>query len=961
MPARRPERAVTCRWPISRAPYRAGASAVCLVLLLFAGNADAAAQVRAVRVGLKMDHVRLVLESNGPIQARIALPTQPGSLIIDLDGVDLNAVLGQLPAMVGANDPYLSSVRFSRGESGIVHMELISPLAVTPQIFNLKPGDGHGNRLVMDIYPDQFAAIPSPPPPASTRTSAATAVPQETAEATVTAMQPVPPVQPAPAPDTGSLLHSPNANAAISASALQESWLEVHVNQDSVGTALILQDAAHHVLVRAEDLEQWRIRVTGAVGVLHEAATYFPLDAIKGLSYRIDASTESLLLDVPPSLFDTTQLSGRNRGLLEPTPSPPGAYVNYDVFANRAQRGPINGSAFVETGVFGRWGSASSTLLARHLQGGNQFVRLDTAWVRDEPDKMATLRFGDAISGTSSWGRSVRFGGVQWATDFATQPTFVTIPMPTLSGTATTPSTVDFYVNNVKRLQRTVPSGPFSIQDLPVITGQGQIRLVVRDLLGREQTISQPFYATGGLLAQGLRDFSYEVGFERQNYSLASNDYGRFVAVGTERRGLSDTLTGELHAELLRRQQTAGIGATVLLSTAGVLTASVAASHDGAGAGGLLSIGFQHQSGHLGYGARTQFTSPRFVQLGYESPAAPPRQTTTAYMSLGTLDLGSVGLSYTYEDFRDRGREDVALVGGNYNLSLSRLGYLSFSVLRILSGKTDTLYGLNFTRALGERTTASFNGQAQAGSRQGTLQLQQGLPVGSGIGYRLQTGLAASDPRRAGISLQNAVGTYDLDVGESQNQLGYQASARGSIAMLGGKVYFSRDINDSFAVVQVPGYANVRVYADNQQVARTDSNGFALVPQLRPYQKNPIRIEQADLPLDAQIDGLQLDAVPYLHGALALRFPVTRSHGALLAIKLGDGSFLPAGAEVAVQGNPNAFPVGMRGEVYLTGLTQTNRLHVTWQGQSCELVVPFPQTADPLPNLGTVTCTGIRP
>lgn len=926
--------------------------------MLLAGNADAAAQVRAVRVGLAMDHVRLVLESTGPIRARVVPPTQPGSLVIDLHDADMNAVLQQLPAMVGTNDPYLTSVNISRGESGVTRLQLTSPMAVTPQIFNLKPGEGHGNRLVMDIYPDQLTA------PLSAPAAAEAAAPAANTESATAAVAPMPPPieQHAKAmPESGPSPSATPTMLPVSSGALQESLLEVHINGDVMGTSLVLRDAAHHLLVRAQDLEEWRIHVGGLTGVPHASDVYYALDGISGLTYHLDASTETLLLVVPPDLFDTTQLSGRSRGLLEPTPSPPGAYLNYDVFANREQRGPFSGSAFVEAGGFGGWGSGSSTLLGRHDESGNRVVRLDTAWIHDEPDKLATVRFGDSISGTSSWGRSVRLGGVQWATDFATQPTFVTVPMPTLSGTAATPSTVDFYVNDVKQLQRNVPSGPFSIQNLPVITGEGQIRLVVRDLLGREQTISQPFYASGGLLAQGLRDFSYEVGFQRQNYSLASNDYGHLVAIGTERRGLSDIFTGELHAELLHDQQTLGVSGTLLWSTAGVLTASAAASHNGVGSGELVSLGFQHQSGQLGYGARTQFTTPGFVELGYDAPARPPRQSSTAYLSLGAHALGSFGLSYTYENFRERGQENVALVGGNYNLSLSRVGYLSFSVLRILSGKAGTLYGLNFTRALGTRTTASFNGQAQADSRQGTLQLQQSLPVGSGMGYLVQTGLGPSDPRQAGISLQNDVGTYALAVGESQNQLGYQASMRGSIAMLGDKIYFSRNINDSFAVVQVPGYANVRVYADNQPVARTDANGFALVPQLRPYQKNPIRIEQADLPLDAQIDGLQLDAVPYLHGALALKFPVTRSRGALLTIKLSDGGFLPAGAEVAVQGNPDAFPVGMRGEVYLTGLTRSNRLHVTWQGQSCALIVAFAQSSDPLPNLGTLTCSGIMP
>jgi outer membrane usher protein len=175
----------------------------------------------------------------------------------------------------------------------------------------------------------------------------------------------------------------------------------------------------------------------------------------------------------------------------------------------------------------------------------------------------------------------------------------------------------------------------------------------------------------------------------------------------------------------------------------------------------------------------------------------------------------------------------------------------------------------------------------------------------------------------------------------------------------------SRRITDSFAVVQVPDYSGVGIYADNQLVARTDADGNALLPRLRPYQKNTVRIEQADLPLDAQIDAVQLDAVPYFRSGLLLKFPVKRSRGALLTIVLENGEPLPAGAQVQIIGDNveenEVFPTGLRGEVYLTGLAVSNRLRVTWRDQSCEFVLPFPESTDPLPHLGTYICTGVEP
>ena len=741
--------------------------------------------------------------------------------------------------------------------------------------------------------------------------------------------------------------------------AFTETWLDVQVNGTRQDTALVLQDDNGALLVRAQDLERWRVRVPGSTRITHGPEPYVRLSTIKRLRYWVDPSQGRLSLDVPADLLETSHLSGLSRAADQPTRSPPGAYLNYDVFAGRDQGGPTRASALVETGVFGRWGSGSSTTLIRHTGKQTQSIRLDTTWTYDLPERIASFRLGDGIGGASSWGRSVRFGGVQWATNFATQPGFITFPLPTLSGIATAPSTVEYYVNDTLRFQRNVPSGPFAIQDLPVVTGQGDVRMVVRDLLGREQMITQPFYASGQILAAGLRAFSYDAGFVRENYGLASNDYGRLAVTGTERKGLSDHFTGEVHAEALRDQQTVGVGGSLLAGNAGVLSASVAGSRSAAGTGGLVEIGFQHQSRYLSYGVHTELTSARFAQLGYRALDRPPRQSTSAFMSLGFGRSGSLGLSYTYQDLRDQ--QDVELLGLSYNRTLDGLGYLTMSALRFLTGDTSPLFALTFTVPLGARDSISVNGHAHGGSAGGSVQYQSNLPAGTGVGYRLQAGLSPSDPNLADLALQNDIGTYTFGIAQAQGERAYQASSRGGFAFLGGKLFASRHLDDSFAVVQVPGFAHVRVYADNQEVATTDHEGYALVPRLRSYQKNPIRIEQADLPLDAEVEGLQLDAVPYFRSGLALTFPVTHSDGAILVIQLHDGSALPPGADVLVDDNVTPFPIGLRGEVYLTGLRSTNKLQARWAGQSCDLVLIAPESSEPLPRLGPVMCEGVRP
>ena len=756
-------------------------------------------------------------------------------------------------------------------------------------------------------------------------------------------------------------LTPPAALAEDPAHDADEVFMAVLINGQTQGTVFILRSDGR-LFAGAQDLRRWRLRLPNNAPLTHYGEDFFALDVLAGLSYKFDESSQALTVQAPPSLFDATRLKGTVTNFSAPTPASLGGFLNYDVSANPAQ-GRTTTSGLLELGGFAGWGAGQTHILARDLGGHVNVIRLDTTWTLDQPMQLASLRFGDAISGTSSWGGAVRFGGVQWATNFSTQPGFTSFPLPGMSGEAALPSTVDLYVDNALRMSREVPSGPFSVQDLPVRTGQGDARLVVRDILGREQVIIMPFYATPRLLQQGLQDYSYELGFVRRNFGTDSNNYGRALAVGTHRLGITEQFTGEIHGELLGHQQTLGLGGVLMLPAAGVLSGSFAASHSDRGVGGLLELGFQRQGRYFSFGAKTQLASQRFAKLGLQPEELAPRHISRVFVDLATSDHGSFTANYTEQAFRDRTGNRI--LTASYSRKVGSLGNLSASVTRLLSGDAKTNFYLNFSVSLGKRTNASISTSAQPGREQARLQVSRSVPAGSGMGYRLVAGAGDSDRRAVEVKLQNEVGTYTLLADQSLSQTAFRGSASGGVAFLGGSAFLSRRITDSFAVVQVPDYSGVGIYADNQLVARTDADGNALLPRLRPYQQNTVRIEQADLPLDTQIDAVQLDAVPYFRSGLLLKFPVKRSRGALLTVVLDNGEPLPAGAQAQIIGDNveenEVFPTGMRGEVYLTGLAVSNRLRVTWREQSCEFVLPFPESTDPLPHLGTYICTGVEP
>ncbi|MFT4463554.1 MAG: hypothetical protein ACMX3H_00455 [Sodalis sp. (in: enterobacteria)] len=74
---------------------------------------------------------------------------------------------------------------------------------------------------------------------------------------------------------------------------------------------------------------------------------------------------------------------------------------------------------------------------------------------------------GDLITGAVSWSSRVRLGGVQIARDFALQPYRVTYPLPSFSGSAVVPTTVDMFVNGFKTNSESLQPGPWSLNNLP--------------------------------------------------------------------------------------------------------------------------------------------------------------------------------------------------------------------------------------------------------------------------------------------------------------------------------------------------------------------------------------------------------------------------------------------------------------------------------------------------------------
>ena len=309
-------------------------------------------------------------------------------------------------------------------------------------------------------------------------------------------------------------------------------------------------------------------------------------------------------------------MSAAERRSPDITPASPGAFLNYQLSAQQID-GQNIGGAFAELGLFAGAGVLTSTAVARYGNDDNQLVRLDTTYTRDFPATLETLNLGDDISDGGSWGNAVRYAGLRWSRNFGLRPDLLTTPLLATSGTATVPSTVDVFVNNQLVTSSQLPPGPFVIDRLPTVSGTGDVSVVVRDALGREEVLTQSFYSSVTLLAQGLSQYSVNLGKIRDNYALESNDYGPMLGEASYRRGITDAITLEGHAEYLAGDaHAAGLNAAFGLGQIGVINFTGANGGDTSGSGWLSGVGFEHRGTNTSFVASSLWASSDFSQVG---------------------------------------------------------------------------------------------------------------------------------------------------------------------------------------------------------------------------------------------------------------------------------------------------------------------------------------------------------
>ncbi|MDA8456508.1 fimbria/pilus outer membrane usher protein [Acidovorax sp. GBBC 3334] len=721
-------------------------------------------------------------------------------------------------------------------------------------------------------------------------------------------------------------------------------YLEVDVNGRASGELVAVRQRGPHFEIDALVLRRLHVRTDRPDGTL------VAVDGLPGVTVAYDSLAQRLRIDVPPEWLPGQVLGAGPREDVVVSQGT-GLLMNYELYATRS-RGRTAASVWSEQRFFGSHGVVSNMGILRRTDGGagDGYLRYDTAWTDTNAATATSWAAGDLITGALAWTTPVRLGGVQWARNFAARPDLVTYPMPEFAGQAAVPSAVDVFVNGFRAGRHNVQPGPFTLGDLPAVSGAGTASVVTTDALGRQVVTSVPFYVSSQLLRPGWTDYSVSLGALRRAYGLRSFAYGRPLAAGVVRRGLTDAVTVEGQAQAGQGLAVVGAGGVARWGTRGVFNGSLSHGRSEGAAGGAgnrpggwqWSAGYQYHTTRGGVSLLETRRTPGFGDAGdYGGDAQRPYQRTRQINASLVRGIGSLGAGW------------IDLRGGP-GTARSRIAYASYSVpvgreafFSLTAGRTvetgETQLRVQLTYLLDPLLTAQAAATRTGRAMQGEASLQRSLPSDGGLGWHLGHTRSGSTGGSAGGNYRLASAQYQGRNGMVQGGLfgtatdtTHWAGASGSLGLMDGYAFAANRVTDGFALVSTEGTPDVPITFNHQPAGTTDAQGYLLVPNVPAYYPARYAIDPLSLPADVHTPELERRVAVARGTGTLVHLPVLRMRTATITLLGADGKPLPPGSAVVHEQGRVPTVVGWDGVVYLTALHPRNTLAVrTPDGREC--------------------------
>lgn len=736
-------------------------------------------------------------------------------------------------------------------------------------------------------------------------------------------------------------------------------FLELVINQWRTGKLIPVKVRDQKLFIEIQSLTNSGITINQLKsGVDTANQSWVDINTLSDINSFYDAGNQQLKLQVSPKLLPHQDLDFIDtRGRFDPPQRSSGFLFNYDIYGSDSTITGTSLSTFSEFRFFSPVGNFLSSGVYRKTATSQGYVRYSSQWIYSSYDDLLNIRLGDIISGSPTWGRSIRLGGIQFSKNFDLKPDLITYPIPEFQGEAALPSALEVLINDAINYRSEILPGTYSLNTLPYINGAGEATVITTDHLGRQKFSTVNFYVAEQLLKPGLLDYSFSVGHRRIGFGVDSFNYDHNLATsGSVRYGVNNFLTVETHGEFIADFQNWGFGILGRIGNAGIVELSRRTSNYHSIRGLQTSMGYRYNSGRFSLSTRLVKRNSNYRDLGtIDVNSHLNLREGYVSSSFNLHKAGTLSLGYIFS--KDREREKNRFANLTYSLNIARKVNMRISGNKSLSSEDDMSIQVTLSIPLGSTGTITSGYRRDSTGDSGReWRWGRAAPRRGGVGWQVGYADGDLDQHQARIDWHNhysrlSTGFY----GDNHNRTHF-VEATGSLASMQGQWFASRPIHDAFAVVNTSGFANVPVTLSNQIIGETNKDGYLLVTDLVSLGRNKLTIDVMKLPINARYHETEQWITPEESGGVALTFNIERINPATFKAIDSNGKPLPVGTTGRHLETGQSVIVGWDGIVYLESLRQRNHLSFDIDDEVCEIFFSHSQTSDGVLFLGTLVC-----
>ncbi len=748
--------------------------------------------------------------------------------------------------------------------------------------------------------------------------------------------------------------------------------VEIVLNGISRGEFTVVAAADGDFLLGQSDLAVLGVQGDLGPAVQAEGEPHYSLRGLQASGLRFDEARLALLVTLPPERLPKKALSllpGRPLRVIETNDN--SAFLNYRALTAGDDRGGQPSlSLTTELGVsLGGFLLRSESVHSRGA-GPDRDLRYSSNLTHDNRRTLQRWIVGDFTTSSGDLGSILTLGGISLSKVYQIDPYFIRQPMAGFTANVPSPAQAEIYVDGVRVRTENVQPGQFQLSNLNYYGGRRDVSVVLRDQFGGEQRLVYPYYFSDVNLRKGLHEYSYNLGAQRRDLGLASNNYTGTAFSAFHRYGVSDHLTLGGRAEGERGRFNLGPTMALRSDRLGLLSASLSSGRSPSGRAWAGVARYSYLSRRFSGQAELRRYSPHYETVG--QLAAPERiqSEISAGASYGWRSIGNLSVDWRRTRHYDGADRRVVSLGYSRNLSgsISILASASRTWGNALEPDDKRVFvALTFNPS--RDVSASIFHDQRSGSSSDVVQIGNNTPIGEGLGYRLlaeRSDDGFGNAYRLAPSLQynGPHGIYTVDLRSDKAAMGpsqtsYQMGVAGGVAVVGGAVAFSRPVTDSFGLVDVGDLEGVRVYQSAEEIGRTDAHGRVFLPNLGSYVANRVAIDDRDIPVEYSIENKELNIAPALRSGALIHFDVSRLQAMTGRLTVHvQGKPRPAqfiDLMVSADGKEFLSPTGSEGEFYLENLPPgRHAARFTLEGRECRFEMTVPTSQAMLVELGEV-------